>query len=1023
MKVCETFGSSCTHSMISDTNSIERGGLHYRGDEFTNDSLTKTSASVVKCLMGAITKSRGTISSPVISCPFTKGISENIRATEQDSIEDSPRNDHPQLSTVTALMSDEDYSDVMPVNSSESSSSKLCTSNMFIPHPGEVEFLPYDETVALDDATFSVCASLSDGSIVFDSTNTSLVSSKRNQCIARDISTPKTSMFLVEEVAKSFETSLNCSDDASHKANRESLNFTCRSKNPPQKCFQMPYYDNSVTHSTDENTCKLRDTFKATISSSNGDNVIKNTQHTKSADCCVGCVANEQEDERESIVSICVSAPTTVNQSLSTIQVSDMGMTKPIKRYTSGEAKQGTRRWISAQKTALGQLRAEMAKDQIKSSPPFPFDVVKPGHYQQRGSKKDGSVLRQTNGMPHFKGVEDQYETPPKKKNYEEGLTLPHSINLSNDRTTPSPLKDVATGALQASPYNFSSISHISMDGAIHDALSMFVDSPDHFLKDNAILHEEVKGGKLFSWGKPPGELPNTTLNSESWRLNSDGGNWKGVEGSPKRASHVNISSRSAQLPCTTNTSSREVQPSRREKLQREQYQRKMAECTFHPIISPGSQAIIKVSASAAQRSTPQLTSALDEENGPLSSVYERLYPVHLLAEAASRRQSEEEATHRQEIEKELFLLRQRCGASYNPKPHPYSTSSPYSNRQGRFEDFAGFLSNIFHSRLGLLPPRNLFAPDNNHVVFVESDYRSPMAIAIEEEEASRSQCGKNLSGTTKKLNFNSSTFSSFLSGKYSSMEDTVCQQHHSCDSTAERFSEFLDRQNMHHVRHKRTVSMLEKEITPHFTPQTNLKSSKLMADMINRSSLPNSSGMDKLEWIKRCQANHIPVGSVLVSKSTVLCVDPCSFSPRLSPAVNAGKCQERSRQNESSVNPQATFQRLYESHHLQLQARAAARKRAEEAIIAQFPFKPALNTHKNARVSSLLKPNGYKQYHEYLKERQKVQLRLKEEMEAKERDRELGPCTFKPQVNKKPAYLSKMVSSFRLVRQLELDF
>ncbi|CCW62816.1 unnamed protein product [Phytomonas sp. EM1] len=1026
MKGTETFNRLCSYRMMTDINTTSGRDGHCKADGFTNDSLTRaTNADVVECLMGVITKSQEKISSPDIPHRRIQKLVEESRTTEQNCIRSPLRENHHMISTVTTLMSDEeDHSDVTSINSFESSSSKVYTPNMFVPQLGVVGLPSRDEKAGAGDTTFSVCAALSESSTIFDSADTLVGCTEGDPCINECMSTPQTSILLVEKAEKSPETSHYGSYNAAHKAGKESFGFTFKDKKRFCEYPRIPYCHSYVACFVGKDILpRPGNTFKTTIPFLKGYNEMQTMQSTEAIGYSVAPVGNALEDEQESIVSVCVSPSSTVNQSVSTIQAHDMATTKHIQRCSADEAEEEARCWISSRRTALGQLRAEMAKNQAQTSQATHFAASK---YQPSGEKrgKEGdNTLYQANTVHHLKDVDSTYETPSRGDNRGEGSTLPHSMDLSTHMTTLSPRKDARVGTVRVSPHNFSSISHISMDGAIHDAPSVVVECSDLFLDDNLMPHEGVQECKVLSEYEHPIDLLGATFDSRSRRVDTDGDHRKRILVSSDQSYHVLASpSRLAHVPSGADTQSTGFQTYRHEKLKREKGQRNIVECTFHPIISPGSQAIMQAAAAAAQRSANKCSSTLEEEEGPLRPVYERLYPAHLSAEAAIRRHSEEEATHRHEIEKELFLLRQRCGASYNPKPLHHQTSRSHSGRHKQFETFAGFLSNIFQSGLVSLSPNNTLKADQ-HVVFVESAYRSPMAIAIEEEEASQSQRGAKVSSTRDNQNGVSSSFSSSMMDKYFSGQDTICQPHRACDAITERFAEFLDRQNMHHVRHERTVSMLEKEMTPHFTPQTTLKSARLMQDMINRSVLHNSSGSNTSDWIQRCRANHIPLGSALVSKHMSSYVNPCSFSPRVSSAARTSSRHECSRESEPARNKKATFQRLYESHNHLIQAREIARRRAEEEKTAECSFKPVLNTRKNAQVSSLLKPNAYNQHREYLKQRRETQIRLKKEMEAKKKDQELGPCTFKPQVSRKPAYISKMASSFRLVRRLNIEF
>ncbi|RNF21163.1 uncharacterized protein Tco025E_03504 [Trypanosoma conorhini] len=204
-------------------------------------------------------------------------------------------------------------------------------------------------------------------------------------------------------------------------------------------------------------------------------------------------------------------------------------------------------------------------------------------------------------------------------------------------------------------------------------------------------------------------------------------------------------------------------------------------------------------------------------------------------------------------------------------------------------------------------------------------------------------------------------------------------------------FDEFLQRQNEHHRNRFRSVQHLVKTLTPSFKPVITEHSLQLAKKLIARSS------------ISPPDSNNVSVLASAVKKHHSHYVDPCTFKPKIT-AVS------------SAMAPRGVEEMAKDSMRLRERQRTKQEKAAAAEV--NYPFRPTLNDARNTRVESLLTSKNYPRYEECLKRRKEQRAKLKREQEAlKERD-ELERSTFHPQTTRKPAYVTRMASSFALVRQ-----
>lgn len=550
----------------------------------------------------------------------------------------------------------------------------------------------------------------------------------------------------------------------------------------------------------------------------------------------------------------------------------------------------------------------------------------------------------------------------------------------------------------------------------------------------------------------------------------------------------------------------------RQRRMQQEMRAKEMAECTFRPVLSPGTRAMVRlVQEQALERtlgeednqearrggatggpSSQHTGFAGSVSPGPtdasalkatLQTVYERLYPAELSAAASRREVLDQEMEYRRLAREELILLRRRCGATprrvaRRSSLHSTTTTNGSNSNVGHGRgggggavagaaaragdtSFAYFMSTILQtdwekaaagsggsgaagttrspslltatSLAARMPrPAQRSAPPAAPTAVVDTSYKSPMAVALlEEQYATRRynfrreaemqvQHPDAFAGNTDaprergSRNINSSGGGVALPAGEESFRVAL-------------FDEFLLRQNAYYLNRARTISKVEQSITPAFTPSTTKASARLVQKMVSRSLLNESMGPETSSIVAQHERQRIPFTASFVKQHSSPYVDPCTFHPNLSPSARAAKAEERERRRASNQAPethqQSFFERLHNDHKRLTRQREAAKQKAEEEEVAGLTFRPAVNTERNARVHSTLSPQHYQPYQNHLQQKRASLDSRRQELEAEAKQAEEELCTFRPQTSKPPAYIAKMAKSFGVLRHQDAEF
>ncbi|KPA84716.1 hypothetical protein ABB37_01218 [Leptomonas pyrrhocoris] len=396
----------------------------------------------------------------------------------------------------------------------------------------------------------------------------------------------------------------------------------------------------------------------------------------------------------------------------------------------------------------------------------------------------------------------------------------------------------------------------------------------------------------------------------------------------------------------------------RQERVRQEMRAKELAECSFHPTLSPGTRAMVRVAqeremekslvdsvpppppsssrlptavtpragGKRAQRAPPHASAqpstspALDPRTlkATLQNVYERLYPVELTAAASRRQILDQEMEYRRLAREELIVLQRRAGVV---RRGARSRGVPRAQ-----DSFNVFMSNILQTDWGehvavggrgtsaaataALPSSVLAQAPYETVPVFDTSYMSPMAVALREEKEvkrkynSRREEEMQLShlhdSTSKSKVVVSAAGERGVSFRDSGARATPPPE----DASAEEsfritlFDEFLLRQNAHYFSRARAVLDLERQLTPAFTPTTTRKSARLVKELVSRSLVNESMGAETSSLIAQRQRRHIPiVSSSFVTPHQSPYKDPCTFQPQLSPAARAERAAERRKQ------------------------------------------------------------------------------------------------------------------------------
>ncbi|KAG5470982.1 hypothetical protein CUR178_02289 [Leishmania enriettii] len=502
----------------------------------------------------------------------------------------------------------------------------------------------------------------------------------------------------------------------------------------------------------------------------------------------------------------------------------------------------------------------------------------------------------------------------------------------------------------------------------------------------------------------------------------------------------------------------------RQHRIEQEMRAKEMAECTFHPLLSPGTRAMVRLAQerelertlheeeregapAAGTRSMSAGTRSLEAFPDPstlratLQTVYERLYPAELSAAASCRQILDQEMEYRRLAREELILLRRHCGVA---KRAPRSARGGGATRTR--DQFNSFMSTILQTDWKEAPkgtaapllaatfsspaPPQAVGGAARTVAILQTSYASPMAVALRKEQSAKRKYNSRREAEMHGHHVDA--------GEAEVAGPASCGAAHSMAGSAEvkraeesfrvaLFDEFLLRQNAYYCNRARTVRALEKMLTPDFIPSTTEASTRLVRGMVSRSLLNESMGPETSSIVAQRQRQRIPFTSLLVKQHTSPYVDPCTFHPNISPAARAAKEEDRRRQRANKQSPAAQqksfFERLCADQERRARRREDAKKRVEAEEVEGLTFQPALNVKCNARVHSLLNPRNYQPYQAYLHEKRRLLDAKRRELEEEAKQAEGDVCTFRPQTTKKPAYIEKMVKSFGVLRKQDTEF
>ncbi|EAN88881.1 hypothetical protein C3747_55g36 [Trypanosoma cruzi] len=204
-------------------------------------------------------------------------------------------------------------------------------------------------------------------------------------------------------------------------------------------------------------------------------------------------------------------------------------------------------------------------------------------------------------------------------------------------------------------------------------------------------------------------------------------------------------------------------------------------------------------------------------------------------------------------------------------------------------------------------------------------------------------------------------------------------------------FDEFLQRQNEHKRSRSRSVRNMEKALTPSFKPEISVHSVQIAKELMARSSTTPSG------------SNNASALASAVKKHRSPYVDPCTFKPRITAVSRA-------------MEPRGVESMANDGVRLREWRKRQQERAAKEEI--KYPFRPTLNDAHNKRIESLLTLKNYSRYEQGLRRRKEQMARMKEEQDAIKENEEVERSTFCPKTTRKPEYVTRMASSFALVRQ-----
>lgn len=576
------------------------------------------------------------------------------------------------------------------------------------------------------------------------------------------------------------------------------------------------------------------------------------------------------------------------------------------------------------------------------------------------------------------------------------------------------------------------------------------------------VLHpEDGDGARPGLQRNPKAPLP-TEGAPRSWdtsRVNR----WRSEQRQALVHAEHSVAEASAATSAHENTALTRSAEWRQQRVKEEMRAKEMAECTFQPLLSPGTRAMVRLAQerelertlqeeedgagthSARTRPNSARTDSQQPSLDPstlkatLQSVYKRLYPAELSVAASRRQILDQEMEYRRHAREELILLRHRCGVARR---------APRCGGAARSRDtFSSFMSTILQTdweeaiaatavpRLGATASVSTQSRPTGsavaQVAVLQTSYMSPMAVALlEEKKAKRKYNSRRLA----EMHGQHAEAGDAGAGGGADRRGTAQSPADSTEATrAEEsfrvalFDEFLLRQNAYYFNRSRTVRELEKQMTPVFTPRTTSTSARLVQDMVSRSLVNESMGPETSSIVAQRERQRVPFTSLFVKPHASPYVDPCTFKPNISPAARVAKEEDRRRRCANKQTPavqqQGFFERLYADEQRRAKHREAAKKHAEAKEVEGLTFRPKLNVKCNARIHSMLNPCNYQPYQAYLLEKRQLLEAKRKEQAAEAQQAEEDVCTFRPQTTRKPTYITKMAKCFGVLRQQDAEF
>ena len=210
------------------------------------------------------------------------------------------------------------------------------------------------------------------------------------------------------------------------------------------------------------------------------------------------------------------------------------------------------------------------------------------------------------------------------------------------------------------------------------------------------------------------------------------------------------------------------------------------------------------------------------------------------------------------------------------------------------------------------------------------------------------------------------------------------------------QFKEFLSRQSQMEIKKAAKNVELEKAITPKFQPRVSNKSHEIMKD-----SLDSAPFLSRVERdIERRASQDKRRMTEVKSKN--------SFKPKLNT-----RSKEMARRSSAEMSHGDMLRKAANFRMMKL--------KREQAAMAEYTFKPSISkraqSHGKATKSGQLKTDPLSVIHQYEEKKKNLEEeRMRREQEKAEE--ELKDCTFAPVIKDCPAYVSRIVRSFKLVNE-----